>query len=162
MDFDPSGQHPPGPAPSGQNSECVRPVLIHRAIICDSFKVLAKKKPKRSWVTIIKNDLKAYLLTSSDPHTCPWGTTFAPLYSIIHYLRFDMQHDYVCTKWILDPSRPHPLAKPPGVTSNYECVPPVLIHMAITCDSFKVLAKKAEEALGDNQEKGPKSILFNI
>ena len=27
-----------------QNSKCVPPVLIHRAITCDSFKVLAKKK----------------------------------------------------------------------------------------------------------------------
>ena len=26
---------------------------------------------------------------------------------------------------------------------NSKCVPPVLIHRAITCDSFKVLAEKA-------------------
>ena len=29
--------------PAHQNSKCLPPVLIHRAITCDSFKVLAKK-----------------------------------------------------------------------------------------------------------------------
>ena len=106
MDFDPSGPHTwPCPQGSHPNSECVPPFLIHRAITCDSFKILAKQ-PKRSWVTI-KTDLKAYFLTSCNPETCPWGESFAPLYSTLHNLRFDMQHDYVCTKWILDPSMPH-------------------------------------------------------
>ena len=31
-----------------------------------------------------------------------------------------MQHDYICTKWILDPSGPHPLVPPPGVTSKFQ------------------------------------------
>ena len=36
---------------------------------------------------------------------------------------------------------------------NSKCVPPVLIHRAITCDSFKVLAQKAWEELFDNKYK---------
>ena len=44
MDFGPSGATPPWPCPQGlhQNSECVPPVLIHRAIACESFEILAK------------------------------------------------------------------------------------------------------------------------
>ena len=34
-------------------------------------------------------------LTSSDPKTCPHGNSFAPLYSTLHYLTFDMQHYHV-------------------------------------------------------------------
>ena len=32
----------------------------------------------------------------------------------------------------------------------------------ITCDSFKVLAKNALEELSDNQQKGPKILLFDL
>ena len=39
MDFDPSGPHTPGPT----DIPNVILVLIHRAITCDSFKVLAEK-----------------------------------------------------------------------------------------------------------------------
>ena len=130
-----------------QNSKCVSPIIIHRAISCDSFKGLVQKA-KRSCVTMKKKDPKFYFLTSSDTQTCPGANFFAPLYSTLHLLRFDMQHDYVCTKWILDPSGPHSLALPPppfpqGLHQNSECVPPVLIHRAVTCDSFKGLAQKA-------------------
>ena len=104
--------------PAHQNFKCVPQVPIHRAITYDSFKVLAKK-PKRNWVTIQIKDRKSYFLTSSDPQICPRGKIFAPLYFTLHNLRFDMQHDYVCTKWILDPSRPHPLALPPRVISKF-------------------------------------------
>ena len=45
---------------------------------------------------------------------------------------------------------------------NSKCVPPVFIHRAITCDSFKVLAQKAEEKLCDNQKKGPKILTFYL
>ena len=38
---------------------------------------------------------------------------------------------------------------------NSICVPPVLIHRAITCDSFKVVAQKASEELIDNQKRTP-------
>ena len=90
--------------------KCVSRVLIHRAITFDTFKVLAKK-PKRSWVTIKISDPKSYFLMASDPQTCPT----APLYFPLHYFQFDMQHDFICTKWTLDPSGPHPLVLPPGV-----------------------------------------------
>ena len=73
-------------------------MLIHTAITGDSFKVLAQKA-YGSCVTIKKNP-KSYFLTSGD--------IFAPLYSTLHYLWFDMQHNYVCTKFILDPSGPCP------------------------------------------------------
>ena len=72
------------------------------------------KKPKRSCVTIKKKDPKSYFLTPSDPQTYPWGKFFAPLYSTPHYLQFDKQHDYVCSKWILDPS-----GLTQGVTSKF-------------------------------------------
>ena len=74
----------------------------------------------------------------------PLGKIFAPSYSNLHNLRFDMQHDYVCTKWILDfgatPPGPAPAPAPQGSHRNSECVPPVLIHRAITNDSFEILA----------------------
>ena len=54
-----------------------------------------------------KKDPKSYFLTSSDPQTCPRGKIFAQLYFTLYNLRFDMQLDYVCRKWILDPSGPH-------------------------------------------------------
>ena len=44
---------------------------------------------------------------------------------------------------------------------NSKCVPPVLIDRAISCDSFKVLAKKAQEELCDNK-KGPKILFFDL
>ena len=55
-----------------------------------------------------KQDPKSYFLTSGDAQTGPQGKIFAPLYSTLHNLRFDMQHGYVCIKLILDPSGPHP------------------------------------------------------
>ena len=51
--------------------------------------------------------LAELLLTSCDPQTCPRGKIFVSLNSTLHYLRFNMQHDYICTKWILNPSGPH-------------------------------------------------------
>ena len=85
--------------PVHQSSECVPPVLIHRAINCDSFKVLAKKNLKG----------------------VGWQSEKGPkLYSTINNLRFGMHHDYVCTKWILDPSRLHPLVLSPGVISKFQ------------------------------------------
>ena len=90
---------------------------------------------------IKKRDSKSYFLTSSDLQICPVGKIFAPLYSTLFYLRLDMQHDHVCTKWILDPSGPHPLAlSPEGLHQNSECVPLVLIHRTIAYESFEILA----------------------
>ena len=43
---------------------------------------------------------------------------------------------------------------------NIKCIPPVLIHRAITCDIFKVLAQNAEEEVCDNNKKDPKSYYF--
>ena len=40
---------------------------------------------------------------------------------------------------------PTPAALFAGVHKNFECVPPVFIHRAITCDSFKVLDKKKKK-----------------
>ena len=70
------------------NSQCVPPVLINRAIICDSFKVLAQKAyeelcdnkntpPKKKK----KTTQKSYLLTSSDPQT---NTVFYSLPLTLH------------------------------------------------------------------------------
>ena len=102
-----------------QNSECVPPVLIHWAIICDSFKVLAKKKPKRSWVTIKKSDPKSYILTSNDPRHAP-GANF-----LSHCILLFITFSFICKVtmfvqnefWTL---RGHtPLAPTPGVTSKF-------------------------------------------
>ena len=104
-----------------QNFKCVAPVLIHRAITCENFKVLAQKaykglcdNPKKQ-----RTQNPTFLpLVTPDMHT---GQNFAPLYSTLHYLWFDMQHelhDYVCTKWILGHFGATPLALPPGITSK--------------------------------------------
>ena len=136
--LDPTRPHPlPCTQGSHQNSECVPPVLIHRAITCDSFKVLAKKKPKRSWVTIKRKDPKSYVLTSSDPQSCPQGNIFPPLYSTLHNIRFDMQ---VCIKWIWTLRGHTPWPCPKGSHQNTKCVPLILICMAIACESFENLA----------------------
>ena len=74
----------------------------------------------RSCVTIKKKDPKSYLLTHNDPQTCPRGKIFAPLYSTLYYLRFDMQHDCLY-KMALGPfwATPH-WPWPPGVTSKFQ------------------------------------------
>ena len=83
-------------------------------------------------MTIKHKDPQSYILTSSDLPDMPpgqivcttvfysslpsiWYATWICLYKMdlwpfgattpgpLHYLRLDMQHDYVCTKWILDP-----------------------------------------------------------
>ena len=126
MDFYPLGPHTPGPAPRGHikipnvflQSSSIG--LIHRAITCDSFKVLAKKAQEEFGDNQKKKDLKAYFLTSSDPQICPCGKIFAPLYSTLHNLRFDMQHGYVCIKRILDLQGHTPLALPQGVISKFQ------------------------------------------
>ena len=53
-----------------------------------------------------------------------------------------------------------PCPCPQGLHQNSECVPPVLIYRAITCDSFKVLAQKAYEELCDNQKKRTQNPTF--
>ena len=69
MDF---GPHGPGPWPcsqgSHQNSKCVPPVLIHKAITCDSFKVLAKKR-----LCLYKMDFRPFWATPLWPWPCPQG-----------------------------------------------------------------------------------------
>ena len=100
-----------------QNSKCFPLVLIHRAITCDSFKVLAQKAYEESCDNPKKGP--KIFLTSNDPQTCPWGKIFAPPYFTLHYLWFDMQHEHVCIKWTLDHSGPHPPALPPRVTLKF-------------------------------------------
>ena len=58
------------------------------------------------------------------------------------------------------PPPTHTRPCPQGLHPNSECVSPILIHTAITCDSFKVLAKKAYEELCDNQKKGTQNPSF--
>ena len=111
------------------NSKCLPPVLIlsHRAITCDSFKFLAQK-PKRSWVTIKKW-----------PQILLFCKVFAPLYFL--FITFDL----ICNMtmflqngfWILRDRTPCPRQ---GLYKKSECVPPVLIHRAIACESFEILA----------------------
>ena len=107
-----------------QNSKCVPPVLIHRDITCDSFKVLAQKGYRRSCMTITKKDPKSYFLT------CPRGKMFAPLYSTLRYLWFDMQQqDYVCTYVCSEDFGPigatHPWPCPPR---GYIKILPILLQ----------------------------------
>ena len=70
------------------------------------------------------------------PRHAPGAKFFVPLYSTLHDLWFDMQYDYVCTKRILTHRGHTPWPCPQGSHQNSECVPPVLIHRAITCDSL--------------------------
>ena len=72
-----------------------------------------------------------------------------------------MQHDYVQNGfWTLRGHTPWPCSQ--GSHQNSECVHPVLIRKAITCDSFKVLAKKAYEELGDNKKSTQNPIFFYL
>ena len=86
---------------------------------------------------------------------------------------YSITFDLICNKtmfvqngfWPIGATPPGPA--PRGSHQNSECVPLVLIHRAITYDSFKVLAKKALEELGDNKKKkkrkkGSKSLIFDL
>ena len=89
------------------------------------------KKPKR----------KSYFLTSTDPRHAP-GATF-----LHHYILLSITFDLICNMtmfvqngfWTLRGHTPWPC--PLGLHQNSECVPPVLIHRAIACESFEILAK---------------------
>ena len=123
----------PCPKGSHQNSECVPPVFIHRAVTCDSFKVLAKKAKEELGNNNNKKK-RTQNPTFCPPMTprCPQGKIFAPLYSTLHNLRFDMQQDYVRTKWILGPSRPH---LPGPAPRGHIKIPNVFFH----CSSIGLL-----------------------
>ena len=67
---------------------------------------------------------------------------------ILLFITFDLICNMTLYKMDLDPSGPHPhWPCPQGSHQNSECVPLVLIHRAITYDSFKVLAKKPKRSL---------------
>ena len=120
-----------------QNSKCVPPVLIHRAITCDSF-----KKPRRSCVTIKKKkkDPKSYFLNCGDPRHAPGVKCLH--HCILLFITFDL----ICNMtmfvqnrfWTLRGHPPWPC--PQGLHQNSECVSPVFIHRAIACESFEILA----------------------
>ena len=101
-----------------QNSKWVPPVLIHRAITCDSFKVLAQKAYEELCDNQ-KKDPKSYFMTSSDPQTCPQDKIFA--HCILLFITFDLicnmtmfVQNGVWTFW------GHTmLALPPGVTTKF-------------------------------------------
>ena len=140
MNSGPFGATPQG---SHQNSECVHSVLIHWAITCDSFNVLAKN-PKRSWVTIKKSDPKSYFLIFNNPprhapeaNCLHQGILLFIIFNLICSMTMFVQNGF----WTLRSTHPWPF--PQGSHEISECVPPILIHRAITCDSFKVLAIKA-------------------
>ena len=57
--------------------------------------------------------------------------------------------------WTLRGHTPWPC--PQGSHQNSECVPPVLIYWAITCDSFKVLTKKPKRSWVTLKTSDPKS-----
>ena len=84
--------HTPWPCPQGlhQNSECVPPVLIHRAITCDSFKVLDKTKPKWSSVTIKKRTQNPTVWPLVTPSHTP-GAIF-----LHHYILLFITFDFIC------------------------------------------------------------------
>ena len=85
-----------------QTSNCVPPVLIHRSITRDSFKVLTQK-PRRSCVTIKKK-------RTQNPTFDLWWPRHAPgakllQHYILHFLWFDVQHDCL---YKMDPLGPPP------------------------------------------------------
>ena len=124
-----------------QNSKCVPPVLIHRAITCDSFKVLAQKVYGKLCDNKTKQGPKNLLFYLWWPPDMPRGKF------LHHWILLFITFDLICNmtifihKWILDPSgpRPRPHSPVPGVTSISECVPLVLIHRAIAYESFEIL-----------------------
>ena len=64
-----------------------------------------------------------------------WRTIAYPR-ALIYNITMFVQNGFL-TRWA------GALTTPPGVTSKFQMVPPVLIQRAITCDSFKVLAQNA-------------------
>ena len=102
------------------------------------------KKPRRNCVTIKKKDLKSYFLTSGDPRHAPEAKCL--LHCILLFITFDL----ICNMtmfvqngfWTLWGHTPWPF--PEGLHQNSECVPPVLIHRAIACESFEILAYSHE------------------
>ena len=93
-------------------------------------------------MTINKMDPKSYILTSGDTRHAS-GAKYLH-HCILRFITFAL----ICNNsmfvqngfWTL---LGHPWPCPQGLHKNSEYVPPVLIHRAITCDSFKVLAQKA-------------------
>ena len=68
-----------------RNSKCFSPVLIHRAITCDSFKALARK----AWEELCDNKKRTPNPTFGPlvtPSHAAGAIFFAPLYSTLHYL----------------------------------------------------------------------------
>ena len=101
-----------------QNSKCLPPVLIHRAITCDRFKILAQKA-EEELCDNKKMDAKSYFFTSGDPQDMPMGQNFCTtvFYSSLPLIWYAT---WLCTKWILDPLGQHPLTLPPWVTSKFQ------------------------------------------
>ena len=95
--------------------ECV-PIL---SIYSFSFKVLDKKKAKEELGDYQKEKKGPEILQFdlSWPLDMPRSKMFAPLYSTLHKLRFNKQHDYVFYKmtWRGHIPRPYPV----GVTSKF-------------------------------------------
>ena len=103
------------------NSKCVPPVLMHRAITCDSFKVLAQKV--FDCVTIKKKK------TTQNPTFWPPGTPrHAPGAKVSHHcILLFITFDLICYMtmlvqngfWTIPPPPLPSWPYPPGITSNF-------------------------------------------
>ena len=106
-----------------QNSKCVPPVLINRAITCDSFKVLAHRKSLGRVVWQSKKGPNILLFDRWWPQDVPQGAKCLH-HCILFFITFDLICNMtVCTKWILDPlgaTRPWPC--PQGLHQNSKYV----------------------------------------
>ena len=96
-------------------------------------------------------------------HTVPYLVAYTHVYHVPLFLHIFL---WKKKKPTTRASRWHTIAYPHTSAiaylpahQNSKCVPPVLIHRAITCDSFTVLAQKAKVELCDNQKKGSFKVL---
>ena len=122
--------HIPAPAPAHISVHIKIPNAFLQSssigLLPVSFKILAQKAYE-SCVTIKKKGPKILIFDLYWPQTCPGANYFAPLYSTLHYLRFDTQHDCVFTKWTFDPLGLHPHPSGPAPRGNIK-IPNVFLQ----------------------------------
>ena len=126
-----------------QNSKCIPPVLIHRAII----KYLwwfqgscSKSLEGVVWQSKKNPQNPTFWPLVTDPRHVP-GAKYLH-HCILLFIKFDLTCNMTMFVqngfWTLWGHTPWPCSQ--VLHKNSKCVPPVLIHRAITCESFQILA----------------------
>ena len=90
-------------------------------------------------MTIKNKDPISYFLTAGGPRHAPWAQFLH--HCILLFITFDLICNMTMYKMDFGPfwvTSPWPC--PQELHQNSECVPPVLVHKAIACESFEILA----------------------